>query len=244
MTDDPFRHHPELRGLIKDPSQSFFRTFNPADFDEVTETDETGFGWRYPDDVRNRMLSDFMDALPAGDLWVFAYGSLIWDPGAQFTEILKAFAPRHARRFILYETGARGSVEIPSVMAALDDGDGCHGVVLRLAADTLATELEHIWRREQVAPAYRAAMIEAETDQGLVSALAFMANHDHPDIRRDLTFEQQVTSLATATGTLGSNFEYIDKLKRQFDALGIKDTHVDELYHAARRKRCDLGIAD
>jgi hypothetical protein len=29
-----------------------------------------------------------------GDLWIFGYGSLIWDPALEFAEVRRAFAPR------------------------------------------------------------------------------------------------------------------------------------------------------
>lgn len=240
---DPFRHQPELRDLITDPANSFFRTFTPADADEAMLANGLGPDWRHPDDLRNRMLDEFLATLPKGDLWVFAYGSLIWDPGVYFTEIRKAYAPGFSRKFILYEKGGRGSSDNPAVMAALDRGDGCEGVVLCLDAKTLATELDHIWRREQIAPAYNPVMIKVGTAFGQVPALAFIADHEVDDIRPDLSLDQQVTALATARGILGSNFEYIDNLKRHFDALNIVDAHVDELYHSAQKRAQELGVA-
>ena len=241
---DPFRHHPELRGQITDPADSFFRNFDPAQFDEIARKHGMREDWRYPDDVRNRMFDAFLASLPQGDLWVFGYGSLIWDPGAHFTELRKAYAPGYSRRFILVDDGARGSPEQPAVMAALDHGDGCEGVALRLAADTLREELEHIWRREKIAPAYDATMIDIDTDQGPLCALTFTANHDSPDIDGSISFENQVQALATAKGILGNNFEYVENLKRQFDVLGISDPHVDRLHEAARSRALSLGLLD
>ena len=78
-----------------------------------------------------------------GDLWVFAYGSLIWDPALIFTEVRRAYAPHHARRFILEDTyGGRGTVEAPGLMAALDAGAGCHGLCYRIAAEAVEHETE------------------------------------------------------------------------------------------------------
>jgi hypothetical protein len=70
-----------------------------------------------------------------GDLWVFGYGSLIWDPALEFAEVRRAFAPNHRRRFILEDIyGGRGTPNGPGLMAALDDGDGCNGLCFRIAA--------------------------------------------------------------------------------------------------------------
>lgn len=239
---DPFRHHPRLRDLITDPATSFFRTFNPADYDELARAQGRSEDWRYPDDVRNRMLSEFLDTLPPGDLWVFAYGSLLWDPGFHFTEIRRAHAAGYERRFILYDTGARGSQENPAVMAALDIGDGCDGLVFRIAGSQLAEELEILWRREKIAPAYDPVMIEVTTDHGPVRALAFVANHDSPDIRPDLTRDEQVHALATAKGEFGDNLDYILNLKRHFSEMQISDPHVDDLHDAAVKEAKKHGL--
>lgn len=234
---DPFRHHPELRGLVKDPAQSFFRNFVPAEFDEIARAHGMREDWRYPDDVRDRLLNEFLADLPAGDLWVFAYGSLIWDPAAYFVELRKAYTPDFSRQFILVDDGARGTPAQPGVMAALDQGAGCEGVVFRLEAETLRTELEIIWRREQIAPAYVPVMNDFATAQGPVRALSFVANHDSRDIDATISFDRQVAALASASGVIGTNFEYIESLKRNLDTLGIRDDHVDDLFAAAKLRR-------
>ena len=231
---DPFRHHPELRSLVKSPSQSFFRDFQPSSMDQLMAEIGRQPDWRYPDDVREEMLGAALSAHRGSDLWVFAYGSLMWDPAIYFEEVRHAHADGFQRRFILWVEGGRGTPARPCVMAALDKRQGgCHGLVFRIAAEKLEQELGQIWRRERIAPAYSDEMIAVETAAGPVTALAFVADCTAEQIRPELTREEQVEALATASGVLGTNLEYIDNLKEHFDALGIVDDEVDQLHAAA-----------
>ena len=125
---DPFEHHPRLRGLITPLKDSFFRDFDP----ESMAADLRAQGIKFPLLSHDQREASRRAALAnhGGDLWVFGYGSLMWDPGFDFIEIRRAYAPAHARRFILRDVwGARGTAEQPGIMAALDDGSGCHGLV-------------------------------------------------------------------------------------------------------------------
>ncbi|MDH5798151.1 MAG: gamma-glutamylcyclotransferase [Paracoccaceae bacterium] len=230
---DPFRYHPELRHLVKSPSSSFFRDFQPSSMDQLMAEIGRKPDWRYSDEERDAMFRAALDEYRDRDLWVFAYGSLMWDPAIYFEEVRHAYTSDHQRRFILWVEGGRGTPERPSVMAALDNGPGCHGLVFRIAAERLEEELGQIWRRERIAPAYCDALLTATTREGPVTALAFVADHSSEQIRPDLSRSEQVEALATASGVLGSNLEYIDNLKEQFDALGIEDEEVDALHAAA-----------
>lgn len=233
---DPFRHHPELRGLIGDPRASFFRDFEPSAFDGEVAARGEGADWRYPDALRNAMFRKALQPLLGRDLWVFAYGSLIWDPGFLFDEIRRARVEGYQRRFILWDTRGRGSPEQPGVMAALDTGAGCDGLVFRIAAGRLERELGVVWKRERIGPAYSCRMVTARTGTRAVQALAFIADHDAGNIRPELGFDEQVEALAHARGRLGANLDYIVNLKQRFDVLGIAEPAIDRLCAAAQAR--------
>ncbi len=91
------------------------------------------------------------------DIWVFAYGSLMWDPAIHFDELRRAHAPDHVRSFCLWDKYARGSIEAPGLMAALDRGAGCTGDALHIPAAQVEEETTQLCRRELIGPAYRAS---------------------------------------------------------------------------------------
>jgi cation transport protein ChaC len=237
QADDPFRHHPGLRGLITDPSDSFFRSFHPGAVDALMAEHGLPNDWRFSEDAIEAMRREAL-AGRAGDLWVFAYGSLMWDPGVPFAEVRRARIHGYARSFILVDRlGARGLPERPGVMAALDAGANCDGLAFRLAAETVEETSRRIWWREMIGPGYRPAFLPAETDLGSIEVVTFVADHAAPPIEPDLPHETMVRYAATGRGFLGSSLDYLENLARHFDELGIEDATVARLLSEARALR-------
>jgi glutathione-specific gamma-glutamylcyclotransferase len=232
---DPFVHHPVLRGKITDPLQSYFRNFKPSDIDARMAELGRPDGWRHSEADIEAARMAFLEGRLEGDLWVFAYGSLMWDPGFKFAEVRRAHAPDHARRFILKDNfGARGTPETPGLMAALDDGAGCDGLVFKIAAHEVRHESGVFWRRELLGHAYKPAFVKAATRFGDVEALTVLADHGSELIRSDLTREEQVRYIATGKGFLGTSMQYIENIAEHFAALEIEDAEVAELLAGAR----------
>ena len=69
-------------------------------------------------------------------LWVFGYGSLIWDPGFPVAERRIATLKGWHRSFCMRSIHHRGTVEKPGLVLALDRAEGasCTGVAFRVAA--------------------------------------------------------------------------------------------------------------
>lgn len=232
---DPFANHPELRDKIVDPHRSFFREFEPASMD--AEMAERGFpNWRLSDAQREATRREALADYPDGDLWVFAYGSLMWNPGFVFQEVRRADVVGYRRHFCLQdELGARGNRDAPGLMAALDFGGSCTGLAFRIAEDSVETETEILWKREMVAGAYVPAVIDAMTDMGPVKTIAFLANHTNIRIRPDISREEQVRFIGTGTGFLGSSLQYVEQLADHLEALGLTDEELFALLADARR---------
>ena len=232
---DPYRHHPGLRDRIAPPLASFFRTFQPSTFDAQVIAAGGDTDWRYPDHSREAMRAATLAGRLDRDLWVFAYGSLMWDPAFCFAEVRRGAITGFARRFILLDTyGARGSREEPGLMVALDHGDGCQGLAFRIAGRDVAAETEILWRRELLGPAYLPAFVTVTTDFGPVEALTVVANHASPVIRPDLSRAQQVQYIATGRGMLGSSREYIENIAGQCAALELHDPELSGLLAEVR----------
>ncbi len=224
-----FTHHPELEGQITDPKASFFRNFSIADvFAEKPELQWVLKELR-SDSEREASRAQTLADHRGGDLWVFAYGSLMWDPAFHFTEVRRATVSGYKRCFVLKHTyGARGTPETPGLMAALDHGessrgDCCEGLVFRIAAQDIEKETEILWRREMVGHAYTPHFVTAVIEDQAITALAFVANHASKVICPDLTREEQIRFVANGKGFLGTSKEYLSNIVRQFDALGVVD---------------------
>ncbi|MFD0979857.1 gamma-glutamylcyclotransferase [Tropicimonas aquimaris] len=239
--NDPFHLHPGLRGLIKDPEDSFFRTFQPSDLDELIETTPGMVEFRMPDEEREACRKQLFENWTDGDLWVFGYGSLMWDPAFRFREVRRAHVPDHERVFCLVEVGGRGTPDAPGLMAGLAPGDGCDGLVFRIAEADIPVETEILWRRERIGPAYAPEFLMAETVAGPVRALAFVADESADIIDLTLSREAQVRHIATGKGILGTSLEYLENIVRHFEALGIEDPDLVDLLRDARALAADLA---
>jgi cation transport protein ChaC len=235
---DPFRHHPGLRGKIKPAEESFFRTFTTEKARAITEANGLEDTFPYHSDATREALRAEVLAGHEGDLLVFAYGSLLWDPALEFTEVRRAHAPHHARRFILVDTfGARGTEEAPGLMAALDEGTGCDGLVFRIAAETVDRETEILFRREMIGPGYHARMVPVVIEGSEAQALTFIADHDDPLMQSDITRAEQVRYVATGEGFLGTSYDYLASTVAHLAEMGIEDPDASALLaevHALR----------
>lgn len=191
-------------------------------------------GWRMDHDAREANRCAVLNGRFDRDLWVFAYGSLIWDPAVQVEEYRFGMLDGWHRSFCMRLEGGRGTPERPGLMAALDEGGMCQGVVIRIAADLVAQESEFMWRREMFGGAYRPIFQPVETPQGSVDALVFVMDRDNHRYTPDLSEDVSARMIAEASGTIGPNFDYLDAMVRHLDELGIPDDAMHRLHSRAQ----------
>lgn len=232
MAADPFQYLPALRGMILDPARSHFRNLDIAAMDRKMEAAGKRI-WRRSDEnreaTRQSALADRLDR----DLWVFAYGSLMWDPAFFFAEVRSALAKGFQRDFCLKSELGRGSPEKPGLMAGLNEGDECSGLAFRIDAGRVDEETRVIWSREMIMRGYLPRFIELTTPQGNVEALAFIVDKSVKSYLADLSLEDAASYIATGTGIFGPNLDYLDNLVEHFETLGIADERLFELHRLA-----------
>lgn len=235
--DHVFRHTPNLRGKITPPDVSNVR-FARDRFDELDiQAAEEGWdpGWRMEHDAREANRQEVLKGRLDQDLWVFAYGSLIWDPGVYVDEYRYATLEGWQRSFCMRLKGGRGTRDCPGLMAALDHGGQCQGLVMRIKADQVDHETAFMWNREMFSGGYCPRFEMIETPQGPVEALIFVINHDAIGYLPDLPEGETARIIATATGYLGSNFEYLDNMMRHLEELGLSDPRMEALHSQTAR---------
>ena len=234
MTADAFIHLPSLRDRVTDPQKSLLR-LTPEMFAMWEQRARAaGFPahWRLSDEViEQSRLSLLGDHRSGDDLWIYCYGSLMWDPGFHFTEVRLADARGYQRRFTLKIELGRGSRKYPGLMLSLERQEGCcRGLAFRIAADVVHAESAILWRREMLRGGYSPAMVPMSTPQGPITALAFVSNPAHASYVGELPLDQTAAVIASGRGILGTNREYLAQLATQLDALDIEDPYVTELY--------------
>ncbi len=231
---DPFRHIPDIKNRIQDPSRSRIRDFNIAALDQKMQ--KLGItDWRRSDEDREATRRAALAGRMDDDLWVFAYGSLIWDPAFRFVEVRRALAKGYQRSFCLKSELGRGSPDKPGLMAALDIGGECHGLAFRIDRSNIDAETRVIWSREMIIHAYYPRFIELTTPQGAVEALAFVMDRTAKNYLPGLSIDDTARLIATGVGVFGSSLEYLDNLADHFVALGILDDALLALRNRARQ---------
>jgi len=164
-----------------------------------------------------------------GRIWVFAFGSLIWNPTFHFVERRTARIYGFHRQFCLWSRAGRGSPGQPGLMLSLESGGSCTGVAYRLARSAAATELDVLWRREMFTMAYRPVWATAHTPKGLEPAIAFSANREHERYAPALGDEAIARYLATGAGPIGRCCDYLFETTRHLRQLGLRDRRLEAL---------------
>jgi len=164
-----------------------------------------------------------------GRVWVFAFGSLIWNPAFHFVERRTARIHGFHRQFCLWARAGRGSPERPGLMLSLVSGGSCTGVAYRLAGRAAVTELDVLWRREMFTMAYRPVWTTARTSRGPEPAIAFSANREHERYVPGLEDGAVARYLATGAGPMGRCCDYLFDTVAHLRQLGIRDRRLEAL---------------
>ncbi len=178
---------------------------------------------------------------PAGaledDVWVFGYGSLIWNPAFDYAEKRRARIYGFHRAYCIWTPLGRGTPENPGLMLALDQGGSCCGAAFRIARDKLEEELSILWAREMALDSYVPTWIRAHTETGAVAGLTFTINRDHERYAGRLAPDIIASHLATAEGYLGTSAEYLENTVAHLAELGIRDATLTDLHRRVARLR-------
>ena len=188
--------------------------------------------WRPLDEAELDRLAETLTRDRPRPIPVFAYGSLIWNPGFAVGGRRRATALGWHRSFSISLDHFRGSPERPGLMLALAAGGCCEGLVLEIEPGTEAQSLRAVLRRELVAHelAANARWIEVETARGREQALTFYAGPVGVQLA-ELTVEEQARRLACAAGAAGSGAEYLLRTVQGLAECGIHDDYIWRLQH-------------
>lgn len=238
---DPFHFHPELRAQIKPARDSFFRNLDLEIIDRRAIEAGQPVDWRTPCELREANRKEWLEEHWDRDLWVFGYGSLMWDPALEFAEVRRARTGAYGRSFCLWDTGGRGSSEAPGLMLAIDARSRCEGLAFRIEAAKVDHETFVLFRREMLVDAYKPIWLSLDTDQGRIDALSFAANHANEWVRTEIPISDQARMIATAEGMLGTNFDYLASTYEHLSLLGIDDPYITDLYSRASDVRAKVN---
>jgi cation transport protein ChaC len=185
------------------------------------------------------------------DVWLFAYGSLIWNPVLEFDERVVATAHAWHRSFCLWSRVNRGTPERPGLVLGLDRGGRCTGVAYRIPTRIAEQELRLLWRREMLLGSYTPRWVLVTHEKRTIRAITFVVRRDRSGYAGRLAAETIVDRLVHARGTIGTGIDYLRQTIDGLAAIGIRDPnlmHLDALIRARlgedepHRPRADLQL--
>ena len=189
-----------------------------------------------------------MDPDPAHageDLWVFAYGSLMWRPVFPFVEQIEARLIGAHRALCVYSFVHRGTAERPGLVLGLDRGGACRGIAYRVSVAERMRTVAYLRKREQVTSVYREVIRPVwlrRQPEERVPALCYMVDRGHPQYAGRLALEQQLHHVRQGHGLSGANRDYVIATVASLEQLGYRESQLHQLAQMLGGQRPDVII--
>jgi cation transport protein ChaC len=159
-----------------------------------------------------------------GELWIFAYGSLMWEPNFPCAEVRPALLRGYHRALCILSIRNRGTQARPGLVLGLARGGSCAGMALRVAPEHRGATLAYLEDREMATMAYRPKLLPVRLNGGRsVPALAFVADPGHRQYVGDLPAQQAAALVRQGRGSYGTSLDYLRNAVAHLDAIGIAD---------------------
>jgi len=170
-------------------------------------------------------------------MWVFGYGSLLWNPGFPIAQSELATLHGYARSFCMRSIHHRGTEQDPGLVLALDEvaGARCDGLALAVAHGHEDHTLDYLRERELISSAYVERNLSVRLHSGQqVEAVTYVIDADHVQYCGGLPLEEQAQVIARAVGGRGPNTEYLFNTASHLTGIGLHDPDLQWLTERVR----------
>ena len=187
------------------------------------------------EEERERSRAETMaQYVPGAELWVFGYGSLMWNPAIHVDESLPARVEGFSRSFCMRLMFGRAMPDNPGLMLCLVPGGTCTGIAHRIAAEHVESESKILWMREMLSGAYVPTWVDMDLGARHVRGVTFVMNTTHPRYLPGLTSDEKAARIAKAEGHLGTNRDYLFRTVAALAGAGVSDTYLDDIHARVR----------
>jgi glutathione-specific gamma-glutamylcyclotransferase len=170
-----------------------------------------------------------------GDLWIFGYGSLMWDPGFHHAEAHPALLYGYHRRFCVYSYTYRGTRAQPGLVLGLDRGGACKGIAYRVRRRHAKATLAYLWKRELDDGVYRMRKLRVRLARRTIEAFSFVVDRAHQGYAAELSISETARLILLGVGQRGHCVHYLENTVRHIEALGLTDGALHRLAEVVQR---------
>lgn len=164
-------------------------------------------------------------------VWLFAYGSIMWNPGFAYAESAPALLRGWHRAFCIYSYRYRGTPEKPGLVLGLDRGGSCRGVVFRLPDEAAAAIVDQCDARELITGVYIRRRATVQTGAGPVTCWTYVTDRKHKQYAGKLDEAEKARLIAQGVNPQGAtNVAYLENTVRHLADLGIDDPYLRRLW--------------
>lgn len=168
-------------------------------------------------------------------LWVFGYGSLLWNPAFYYIKSEPGRLYGYRRHFCLHMSTGRGSMEKPGIMLALNAGGSCNGRAFLIEPRLIESETQILWMREMFSGAYVPHWGKIRLQDGqTVNGLTFIVNRSHSRYMASPSLSETVKRICQGQGHLGTSLEYLENTVAHLDEINVKDAYLHNLLKHVR----------
>ena len=173
---------------------------------------------------------------PGTPFWIFAYGSLMWNPEFAWDARHVATGRGNHRSFRIWSRINRGTPEKPGLVLTLECGGSCRGLIYRIPADRVQEEMQRIWKREMTFGSYRPKWLTCTVGEQSIRALVFTVNRQCSGYAGRIPEQVMVEAIASARGRYGPAHDYLFKTIEALHQHGIRDERVEHLAGLVRAR--------
>ena len=166
---------------------------------------------------------------------MFAYGSLMWNPGFKVQETQPARLHGFHRAFCIYSEHYRGTPKNPGLILGLLAGGSCRGLAHRLPAASYEKVRRYLWRREIENDGVYVEEVRTLdlADGRQVPSLVYLADRAHRQFAGKLPLARSIELVRKGKGATGSNIDYVRNTAAHMRELGLSDKTLEELAQRA-----------
>jgi cation transport protein ChaC len=166
------------------------------------------------------------------EVWIFAYGSLMWRPGFAYADAAPARLHGYHRSLCIYSIVHRGTPEQPGLVLGLDRGGSCRGWAFRVDPAQEAEILAYVDGRELVTDVYRRRRLPVTVAGRRVAAWSYVVRREHPQYAGRLAEDRLLDLVRRGAGRSGHCRDYLLSTVGHLEAMGIVDGPLHTLAKA------------